>query len=29
MLSVLSPVDDRSLRAGMLGTNKAGLFKIK
>jgi hypothetical protein len=29
MSSGLSPVDDLSLRAGMLGTNQAGLFKIK
>jgi hypothetical protein len=29
MSANLSPVDDLSLRAGMLGTNQAGLFKIK
>jgi hypothetical protein len=29
MSAGLSPVDDLSLRAGMLGTNQAGLFKIK
>ena len=29
MSADLSPVDDLSLRAGMLGTNQAGLFKIK
>ena len=28
MSADLSPVDDLSLRAGMLGTNQAGLFKI-
>lgn len=29
MSASLSPVDDLSLQAGMLGTNQAGLFKIK
>ncbi len=29
MAANLSPVDERSLRAGMIGTNPAGLFKVK
>ncbi len=29
MAAGLSPVDERSLQAGMLGTNQAGLFKVK
>ena len=28
MAADLAPVDERSLRAGMMGTNTAGLFKI-
>jgi hypothetical protein len=28
MAESLSPVDDRSLRAGLLGANRAGLFKL-
>jgi hypothetical protein len=28
MASNLAPVDERSLRAGLLGANKAGLFKV-
>jgi hypothetical protein len=29
MAAGLAPLDERSLRAGMLGTNQAGLFKVK
>jgi hypothetical protein len=29
MAANLSLVDERSLRAGMIGTNPAGLFKVK
>ena len=29
MAASLSPVDERSLRAGLLGANEAGLFKLK
>jgi hypothetical protein len=29
MAAGLSPLDERSLRAGMVGTNPAGLFKVK
>jgi hypothetical protein len=28
MAAGLSPVDDRSLRAGLLGSNPDGLFKV-
>jgi hypothetical protein len=28
MAAALTPLDERSLRAGMLGTNQAGLFKV-
>ncbi len=27
MVAALSPVDERSLRAGLLGANEAGLFR--
>jgi hypothetical protein len=29
MAANLAPVDERSLRAGLMGANKAGLFKVK